>query len=74
MPNEPRTKLVCNLRMDDFFTYPGAEGTWRRTGEKMLVRDGRKSYSGYECRQLENNENWMTLRGEERVTLIEKGA
>ncbi len=63
-----RTKLVCNLSLDDFFTYPDTDGTWRRTNNTHIV--GKKYY---ECRQLENSERKMLLQANERVELIKRG-
>ena len=66
--DEPRTKLVCNLGLADFFTYPGEEGTWRRTPTTTKL-SGKKYYT---CRQLENYKKMLVLPGNERVELKEK--
>ena len=66
--DEVRTKLVCNLNMDDFFKTEIAEGTWRRTPIKVKLQ----GVVYYECRQLTGNEI-LHLRGIERVKLIGKG-
>ena len=69
--DEPRTKLVCNLGKDDFFVYPGLDGTWRNTGVRIRVRDADsgKSWMAYECRQIEDNDRYVCLKGGERVYL-----
>ena len=67
---EARTKLVCNLSMADFFTYPHSEGTWRKTPQTETIR-GKKFYL---CRQLENNDMKLLIQGSERVELVGKGA
>ena len=69
MSNEPRTKLICNLNMDDFFVYPFKEGRWRRTNETRTMH-GKKYYV---CKQIEDNAKQLLIIGSERVELIEKG-
>ena len=66
---EARTKLVCNLNLDDFFRHPlFAEGIWRRTNEKTKL--GGKTY--YTAKQLDGSKIDYLL-GTERVELTEKG-
>lgn len=65
---EARTKLVCNLNLDDFFRHPLTEGIWRRTNEKIKL--GGKTY--YTAKQLYGN-GISHLLGTERVELVEKG-
>lgn len=66
--SEARTKLVCNLNLDDFFRHPIAEGIWRRTNEKIKL--GGKTY--YTAKRLDG-EGIYYLLGTERVELTEKG-
>lgn len=63
--DEPRTKLVCNLGLDEFFTYPDEEGTWRRTTQTTKL-SGKKYYI---CRQLEDYNKMLVLLGTDRVEL-----
>lgn len=67
--DEPRTKLVCNLGMDDFFRYPGEEGVWRRTPDSRMIMK-RKFYI---CRKVDDYNKTLELQGGIRVELIEKG-
>jgi len=69
MAEEIRTKLVCNLGLDDFFVYPHNEGNWRRTNETRTMR-GKKYYL---CKQLEDNAKQLLVMGSERVELMQKG-
>jgi len=69
MEKEIRTKLVCNLNLDDFFVYPHNDGTWRRTTETRTIRG--KTY--YVCKQLEEYRKQLLILGSERVELREKG-
>jgi len=69
MEKEIRTKLVCNLNIDDFFFYPDNEGTWRKTPETRTIR-GKKYYV---CKQLEEYGKQLLILGSERVELREKG-
>lgn len=67
---EARTKLICNLRMDDFFICPDSAGTWRRKNETEVI-GGKKHYR---CQQLEDTTQMRWLPGNARVELAEKGA
>lgn len=69
MDKSIRTKLVCNLGLDDFFIYPHNEGSWRRTNETRTMR-GKKYYL---CKQLEDNTKQLLVMGSERVELRQKG-
>ena len=66
--DETRTKLICNLGMDEFFKYPGEPGTWRRTPDTRMIRN-RKYYIS---RRLDDNNTKLLLQGGERVELIGK--
>ena len=63
--DEPRTKMVCNLGLAEFFTYPDEEGTWRRTPQTTKL-SGKKYYI---CKQLENYDKTLVLLGTDRVEL-----
>lgn len=65
---EPRTKLVCNLNMEDFFTIQGVEGVWRRTPQKFK-RDGKMLYI---CKMMEDGKKEFWIQGTRRVTLIDR--
>ena len=69
MTEETRTKMVCNLGTNEFFTYPHSEGTWRKTDETRTIR-GKKYYV---CRQREDNSHQLVIMASERVELIQKG-
>jgi len=72
-----RSKLVCNLGMADFFTLPDSSEVWRRKGgEPIYVTDASgdhvKHYKGYECESLYDSTQRITLKGSDRVELIDK--
>ena len=71
-----RSKLVCNLNMDDFFTLPESSEVWRRKGkDKIWVTDASgertKRYQGYECVSLYDDDKWIVLKGNDRVDLVD---
>lgn len=67
-----KSKLVCNLNMDDFFSLPDSSDVWRRKGqEKIWINDDGKRYQGYECISLYDNDRWIVLKGNERVDLVD---
>lgn len=68
--DDTRTKLICNLRMDDFFKCPDRDGTWRRMNDTMVI-DGKKHYR---CQNLDDTTKLRWLPGNARVELAEKGA
>lgn len=68
-----KSRLVCNLGMDDFFTLPDSGEIWRRTGlnASFLVKDG-KNTKGYTCVSLFDGEKKTWLPANQRVDLVEK--
>ena len=72
-----RTKLVCNLNMDDFFTLPDNGEAWRRKGtDYIYITDATgehvKRYKAYECVSLYDSSQEITLKGTDRVQLVDE--
>ena len=72
-----RSKLVCNLGMADFFTLPDSGEVWRRKGgDPTFVVDASgdyvKRYKVYECESLYDAEKKITLKGNDRVELVDR--
>ena len=68
-----RSKLVCNLRMSEFFTLPDNEDIWRKKGgDKVYKTVKDKSQAGYICEQLYDRSKQIWLPANERVELIDK--
>ena len=72
-----KTKLVCNLNMDDFFTLPDSSEIWRRKGTDYIyitdaTRDHVNRYKGYECVSLYDSSQEITLKGTDRVQLVDE--
>ena len=65
-----KSKLVCNLRMDDFFVIPDSAEVWRRKGGGFVwVVDDHGKWKGYECVSVYDPDLVTTLPASERVTL-----
>lgn len=72
-----KSKLVCNLRMDDFFMLPDSSEVWRRKGpDAVYVVDASgdyvKRYKAYECVSVYDADKRTRLKGSERVTLVDE--
>ena len=72
-----RTKLVCNLGMADFFTLPYSGEIWRKKGEDPVyvvdaTGDHVKRYKAYECESLYDPQQKITLKGTDRVQLVDE--
>jgi hypothetical protein len=77
MSDERKTKLVCNLGMDDFFTLPDSNEVWRKKGGDFIYvtdasGDRVKRYKAYECESLHDRNQKITLPGNQRVDLVDK--
>lgn len=68
-----RSKLVCNLGLDDFFTLPDSAEVWHKKGGDAVwyVKDG-KRVKGYDCESLYDNDQKIWLPANERVDLVDK--
>ena len=70
-----RSKLVCNLNLDDFFTLPDSGEVWRKTDERIWVTDVSgdtlKRYQAYKCVSLYDNTKEVALKGTQRVDLVD---
>ena len=69
-----KSRLVSNLRMDDFFTLPDSGEIWRKNGgeEKVFLVEGGKRVTAYECVSLYDADKKVILRGGDRVELVDK--
>lgn len=65
-----KSKLVCNLRMDDFFMLPDSPEVWRKKGkEAVWVVDDHGKWRGYECVSVYDPDLVTTLPAGIRVML-----
>lgn len=68
-----RTRLVCNLGMEDFFTLPDSGEVWRKKGgDKVFLMEDGKRVAAYECESLYDMEKKVVLKGNDRVELIDR--
>ena len=72
-----KSRLVCNLGMDDFFALPESSEVWRRKcGDPVYIVDASgdyvKRYKAYECESLYDADQKITLPGNQRVDLVDE--
>ena len=69
-----KSRLVCNMGMDDFFMLPDSGEIWRKKGgeEKVFLVEGGKRVTAYECVSLYDADKKVILRGGDRVELVDK--
>lgn len=72
-----KSKLVCNLNLDDFFTLPGSSEVWRRKSKDPVyivdyTGNNPKRRKAYECVSLYDSTKQVTLNGSERVQLVDE--
>ena len=66
-----RSRLVCNIGMDDFFTLNDGEVYRKKGREKTYyVKDG-KRIAGYDCESLYDSDKKIWLPANERVDLVD---
>lgn len=72
----PRSKLVCNLGLDDFFMLPDSSEVWRKkSSDHIFVVDASgdnvKRFKAYRCVSLYDNSQEVTLPANQRVDLLD---
>jgi len=65
-----KSKLICNVGLDDVFFLPGASPAYRKnTLDKKLIIENGKKVTAYECVDMSTNK-LVTLKGSERVDVV----
>lgn len=71
-----KSKLVCNLSLDDFFTLPDSSETWRRCGSEPCwavdTNHNNRRTKGYDCVTLSDANKKTWLPASQRVELVDK--
>ena len=72
-----KSKLICNLNLDDFFTLPDSDEVWRRKSRESIyivdcTGNNPRRRKAYECVSLHDDNKVINLNGSERVMLVDE--
>ncbi len=70
MVKTTKSKLICNVGLDDVFFLPGVSPAYRKVSldKVTIVEDGKKK-TAYECEDMSNH-SMVMLKGNERVDVV----